>query len=162
MVSDTVHCHRCRLLYFDPFSLIYDQAQECYLFIPLHYALDDEFPSLPILTISADSGCLICDFLKKAIWSHCWSDPALSEACRSNVKSAKGHPNKVTNNLRLVLSEYHPVGKQLFADKRKAEPLWICGHISLKGIESAIEINVMDDEVGKIIQKVCMPVCRLI
>lgn len=156
MASETAYCHRCQLLFFDPSRIIYDEVREHYRFIPLEYKLEDDFPFLPILTASADSGCLMCDFIKKAVCSHCLSDPVLAEAFQSEVRKIKDRPNEDPKKLRLVLSEYYPRGFRMLGDPSKAEPFNIYGQIHLEGIDSAIRIEVMGDSEGKIIKRAFM------
>jgi hypothetical protein len=150
MASETAFCHDCQLLFFDQTRIIEDDVREHRGFIPLEYEFEDDFPFLPILTSSAETGCLMCAFIRKAIWSHCMSDPALAGPFQSEARKLKDRPDETPKKLRLKLSEYHLRGSRMLRDPRTAGPLYIHGQVYLGGIVSEIRIEVMDDTSGKV------------
>lgn len=152
MASETAFCPSCQVLFFDQSRIINDDVREHPEFIPLEYECEDDFPFLPILTSSAEGGCLMCAFIKKAIWSHCMSDPVLAGPFQSEARKLKDRPDENPKKLRLILSEYHLRGFKLLRDPCTAGPLYICGQVCLEGIASAIRIDV-DDDLGKIIKR---------
>ena len=143
-------CPNCQRLFYNPSIIVDLNLAASYRFIPLKYSLEDSFPLLLNLTLSAQQGCLSCEFLISVIRNHCNSDPILKSLWEEEAERLRADPHLTSKKLRLVLSQFFYLNPRFMRDPAIVGPWYIAGELCLDGtITSAMRIDVHYDDRGE-------------